>query len=164
MTDDADTASPQTEGNWYDEIVIPALLRAARGAYGQAIRAGLAEAGFADVPRNGPFVLGAIARNGSPLAHVINGLGLSKQAAGQLVDTLVIRGYLGRTADADDRRRMTVTLTERGAAAAAAGRAAVERVDADLVGRVGPQPVSQMRAGLGALTDIAQELRDGAVD
>ena len=41
------------------------------------------------------------------------------QAAGQLVDTLVMRGYLERQTDPDDRRRLVVRLTERGAEAAA---------------------------------------------
>ena len=48
-------------GHWYEEIAFPALLRAARTAYGAAIRAALAEIGCADVPRNGAFVLGSIA-------------------------------------------------------------------------------------------------------
>src|SRR6266566_8566963 len=45
-----------------DEVVIPALLRAARGTYAQAIRVRLAAAGFDDMPRNGPYVLGGMAR------------------------------------------------------------------------------------------------------
>jgi hypothetical protein len=64
------------------EIVLPALLRAARGTYGAAIRDALAEAGCEDLPRNGSFVVGAISRTGAPLAHVIRELGVSKQAAG----------------------------------------------------------------------------------
>jgi hypothetical protein len=56
--------------------IAQALLRAARGTYGSAIREALAEAGCEDLPRNGSFV---------------------KQAVGQLVDTLVVRGYLAHT-------------------------------------------------------------------
>ena len=152
MTDDA---------NWYDEIVFPALLRAARTTYAGAIREAVTEAGYGDVPRNGSFVLGGIARNGSPLRDVIRALGISKQAAGQLVDTLVMRGYLGREPDPDDRRRMTVTLTERGRAAAAASRAAVERVDAELNARVGEERVAHARATLAALVDIGHESHRG---
>ena len=54
------------------------------------------------------------AQTQAPLAEVIRQLGVSKQAAGQLVDSLVVRGYLDRTVDPDDRRRLIVTLTERG--------------------------------------------------
>ena len=46
----------------------------------------LAVAGCDDVPRNGSFVIGAIARGGSPLSGIIKELGVSKQAAGQLVE------------------------------------------------------------------------------
>jgi len=64
-----------------NEIVFPALLRHARYTYGAAIRAALAEAGCEDMPPNGIYVVGSIARNGSPLAEVIRELRVSKQAA-----------------------------------------------------------------------------------
>jgi DNA-binding MarR family transcriptional regulator len=144
---------PKT-GPWYDEIAMPALMRNARTAYGTAIRAALVDVGCDDMPRNGSFVVGAIARNGSPLSEIITHLGLSKQRAGQLVDTLVSRGYLDREYDTTDRRRMTVTLTDRGRLAAATGRAAVDRMDADLVARVGTEAVTRTRATLGALVEL----------
>src|ERR1019366_1399629 len=83
--------------------------------------------------------------------------GYRSKAAGQLVDVLVVRGYLDRFPDPGDRRRITVTLTERGAAAAAAARTAIEQVDADLAGRVGAQYVAHARTVLGALMTAAQE-------
>ena len=100
-----------------DDIVFPALLRRARSTYGGAIRDALAEAGFDDIPKNGIYVIGAISRMGAPMATIIRQLGVSKQAAGQLVDALVLRGYLERAVDDEDRRRLTVALTERGRAA-----------------------------------------------
>jgi DNA-binding MarR family transcriptional regulator len=144
---------------WHDDVAMPALLRAARTTYGSAIRSALEEVGCADVPRNGVFVIGAIARTGSPLGEIIAALGVSKQAAGQLVDTLVLRGYLHRAPDPDDRRRMTVSLTERGRTAAAAGRAAVERIDGQLADRVGAEHGAHTRATLAALIGLG---RDGA--
>jgi DNA-binding MarR family transcriptional regulator len=135
------------------DVAFAALLRAARMTYGSAIRAALADAGCDDIPRNGSYVIGAIARTGAPLSAVIRDLGVSKQAAGQLVDTLVSRGYLDRTVDADDRRRLTVTLTERGLFAATVIRSAADRVDTDLVGRVGAEHVAHTRATLAALID-----------
>jgi DNA-binding MarR family transcriptional regulator len=141
------------ERDWFDEVPFPALLRAARRAYGAAIRAALADAGCDDMPRNGSYVIGAIARTGASLSQIIKGLGVSKQAAGQLVDTLVTRGYLDRSPDPDDRRRLTVTLTERGHAAATVIRSVIERVDADLAGRVGTEHVAHTRATLAALIE-----------
>ena len=141
------------ERDWFDEVPFPALLRAARRAYGAAIRAALADAGCDDMPRNGSYVIGAIARTGASLSQIIKGLGVSKQAAGQLVNTLVTRGYLDRSPDPDDRRRLTVTLTERGHAAATVIRSVIERVDADLAGRVGAEHVAHTRATLAALIE-----------
>jgi DNA-binding MarR family transcriptional regulator len=130
---------------------LPAMLRAARSTYGSAIRAALSEAGCDDVPRNGIFVIGAIARMGAPLSEIIEQLGVSEQAAGQLVDTLVIRGYLDRSIDPEDRRRLRVTLTERGEAAATVIRSAVEQVDSALAARVGAEHVAYTRATLACL-------------
>jgi DNA-binding MarR family transcriptional regulator len=146
-----------SEAEWFDELAFPALLRAARRTYGAAIRRDLAEAGCDDLPRNGPYVIGGIARTGAPLSEIITGLGASKQAAGQLVDTLVTRGYLERSVDPDDRRRLTVSLTERGRAAAAVIRAAVQGVDAELLARVGPVHVAHTRATLAALIGFEGE-------
>jgi DNA-binding MarR family transcriptional regulator len=138
-----------------EEWSLPALLRVARRAYGVAIRDALADAGYDDVPRNGIFVIGAIARSEAPLSEIIDQLGVSKQAAGQLVDTLVLRGYLDRAIDPEDRRRLVVTLTERGSAAAAVIREAIDEVDRTLVARVGDDYVAHTRTTLAALISDA---------
>jgi hypothetical protein len=52
-----------------DEIVIPALLRAARDTYGYAIREELAIGGFDDMPRNGSYVLGGIVNHGGSVSE-----------------------------------------------------------------------------------------------
>jgi DNA-binding MarR family transcriptional regulator len=149
------------ERPWYETVALPALLRAARRTYGAALRAAQAEAGFGDIPRNGSYLLGAISRTGSPLGAVIREMGMTKQAAGQLVDTLVVRGYLDRSTDLEDRRRMTVALTERGRLAASAGAAVAARVEAELVARVGADHVAHTRATLAALVGIGAEDGDG---
>ena len=145
------------ERDQFGETAFPALLRAARRTYGSAVRAALADAGCDDVPRNGSYVLAAIARTGVPLSRIIQELGVSKQAAGQLVDALVARGYLDRAPDPGDRRRLTITLTPRGHAAAEVIRSAVGRVDADLAQRVGPEYVAHARATLAALIEAGHD-------
>lgn len=149
---------------WYEQIVLPALLRHARNTYGSAMRAALAEAGHDDIPGNGLYVIGGLAlgAGGVPLGQLVRELRISKQAAGQLVDTLVLRGYLERTVDAADRRKLTVTLTERGQAAAAAQAEARERIDAALLVRVGADDVACTRRTLAALIDLGREDREGA--
>jgi DNA-binding MarR family transcriptional regulator len=138
-------------------IPLPALLRHARTAYGSAMRRALEEAGYDDIPKNGLYVIGglAIGAGDVPLASLIRDLRISKQAAGQLVDTLVNRGYLARNVDDRDRRRLIVTLTDRGRAAAATQAAARERVDAQLLAKVGPQCIEHARVALAALTEMA---------
>jgi len=145
-----------------DDVPIPALLRASRGAYGHAVRRRLAEAGFDDLPGNGPFVLGGMANHGATAGQLVRQLGVTKQATGQLVDTLVARGYLERRPDPDDRRRMLIELTARGRAAAAEVREGVTSVDAELAQRIGASELAGLRAGLVALCDIRDELEAGA--
>ncbi len=136
-----------------DEIVLPVLLGWARRTYGSAIRTALADAGFDDMPRRGSFVLGSLARGGVAQQNFEIGLGVTKQAASQLIDTLVLRGYVERRPDQSDRRRTIVTLTARGEAAAATSRAAVEHVDALLAARATPDEVAAARKVLVILCD-----------
>ena len=145
-----------------DDVVIPALLRAARGAYGISIQHRLGEAGFSDLPRNGPYVIGGMANHGGSASDLIRQLGVTKQAASQLIDTLVIRGYLERSVDPDDRRRLSIDLTERGRGAAVEIRAAVEEVDRRLADKLSADQLAGLRAGLVALCDIRDDLESTA--
>jgi DNA-binding MarR family transcriptional regulator len=140
-----------------DPGVIPTLLRGSRATYTWAIRTALVEAGFDDVPRHGAFVLGAVSATGSQMSQIIDWLGISKQAAGQVVDTLVTRGYLERSPDPDDRRRMSLTLTERGELAATVSRAASGHVQDALIKLVGQKDLQATRATLFALTSLGRD-------
>lgn len=136
------------------QVALPALLRHARHTYGAAMRAALTERGYDDIPANGLYVIGALALGEAPLSQIIRELRVSKQAAGQLVDALVLRGYLDRQVDPQDRRRLTVTLTERGRAAAETQITARETIDAELEARMGAQKVLHAREVLATLIDI----------
>lgn len=142
---------------YWTRVVFPALLRHARTTYGTAMRHALAAVDCDDVPRNGLYVIGALAMGEAPLSEIIRELGVSKQAAGQLVDTLVLRGYLERDVDPEDRRRLTVALTERGKAAAAAQAAAREAIDDELRLRLGEEKLLHAREVLGTLIDMGHE-------
>ena len=144
-----------TDPSQLSEISFPALLRAARTTYGLAVRGALEETGFDDMPRQGSFVVGAILRSGAPLSDIIKQLGISKQAAGQLVDTLVARGYLDRSVDPEDRRRLTITLTERGREAAIIIRQAVNRVDAEVAKILPEETIGHARQTLAAIAGAA---------
>jgi DNA-binding MarR family transcriptional regulator len=137
-----------------NDVTIPALLRAARGSYARSIAAHVAEAGFDDLPRNGAFVIGGMANRGGSAADMIRGLGVSKQTASQLIDVLVLRGYLTRQINHEDRRRMLIGLTDRGRAAAVAVRAGVEAIDGELAEMISTTQLAGLRAGLTALAEI----------
>jgi DNA-binding MarR family transcriptional regulator len=72
-----------------------------------------------------------------------------------LVDTLVSRGYLERAVDRNDRRKMTVALTERGRGAAAVQAAARKTIDDKLIAKVGQEDVARTRRTLAALIDLS---------
>jgi len=148
---------------WYDAVSIPALMRHARATYGTAMRKALEEAGYDDLPHNGLYVIGGLASEDGavPLAQIIDDLRLAKQTAGQLVDTLVNRGYLERRIDPHDRRRLTVSLTERGRDAASVQARAREGIDHTLAARVGEGGLSALRKMLAALVGIGKDTSAG---
>jgi DNA-binding MarR family transcriptional regulator len=157
MADTKDTLD--NEKPWYLDVSFPVLLRHGRTAYGAAMRRALADAGYDDIPGNGLYVIGGLALGvpDIPLGQLIKELRISKQAAGQLVDTLVTRGYLERTMDKDDRRKLTIALTERGKAAAATQTAAREKVDAELLACVGQDDIDRTRRTLAVLCNMGKE-------
>lgn len=136
---------------------LPALLGAAQRAYGSALRAGLVEAGFDDMPRAGIMLVGALARRESNnVSGVAGAFGISKQATSQLVDTMVERGYCERTADTADRRRMTVHLTDRGRSAARVIRSAMTRLNGTLTEHVSERDIAGTRATLRAIVELGR--------
>jgi DNA-binding MarR family transcriptional regulator len=141
----------------YDRLGFPGLLRSARKAYGTAVRQAFADAGFDDVPRNGAYVLARVYDEDAPLASLTRELGISKQAVSQLIDTMVMRGYLERSPDMQDRRRMLLRLTPRGEAAATVSWQGAAMVDEELARRLSAEGVAALRSGLTALCEIGAE-------
>ena len=141
------------------DVNIPALLRGARGSYAHTIAAFLAEAGCDDLPQNGPFVLGGMANHRASAVDMIRGLGVTRQAASQLIDTLVVRGYLSREVNPADRRRLNIELADRGRAAAEAIAAAIRQVDGELATMITSADLAGLRAGLIALARIKERTR-----
>jgi DNA-binding MarR family transcriptional regulator len=152
------THAPTDETPWYEIVGIAALMRHARAVYGTAMREALTEAGYDDIPKNGLYIIGGLAlgAEGVPLGRLGEELGVSKQAVGQLVDTLVLRGYLARTVDEADRRKLTITLTERGRAAAEVQKAAGDAINAKWAERIGDEGVLKVRRSLAALIALGR--------
>lgn len=112
-----------------------AVLRAASHLV-DGIQEGLARRGFDDVRPAHGFAFVLLASGGATTAHVAEHLGITKQAASQLVGALVDRGYVERRPDPNDGRARTLVLTSRGRActraAEAAARETVELWRADM--------------------------------
>lgn len=140
------------------QLQLAGLLRAARRTTANAIRTALEEAGYGDLPVNGPYVMTAVSVGGIPLAEIIERLGLSKQASGHLVDVLVSRGYLVRETDPSDRRRLVVWPTARGRAAAVVVAKAAAGVESRLVAAVGKADLETTRRVLSSLALLNDEL------
>jgi DNA-binding MarR family transcriptional regulator len=151
---------------WFEVVAIPALLRHARVTYGLAMRRALAEAGYDDIPKNGMYVIGGMAMETGeiPLGQLVKELRVSKQAAGQLVDTLVLRGYLKRDEDPEDRRKSNITLTPRGRAAAEVQSIARKELDTQLIERVGTEDVLRTRRTLAVLIEMGQKTEESEAD
>ena len=149
--------APNTDS--YEDVPLSALLQAARVTYAQAVEAAQSEIGCDDLPATGGFIVSAMHWSGASLESVIQWMGVSKQAVSQAVDTLVVRGYLERSHDAADRRRVNLTLTQRGKDAAKAARSAIHRIDRELERRVGTRKVAHTRAALVALLELDRRRR-----
>jgi DNA-binding MarR family transcriptional regulator len=138
------------------------LIREARAVYRHAIRLALEAARCGDIPRNGTFVLAGLDHRApesafSSQADVVGSLGLSKQMASQLIDTLVLREYLERRNDPVDRRRMEVRLTTRGRRAALAIRSAIEAIEAKVAQQISASDLRGLRTGLTAYRLIDEQ-------
>jgi hypothetical protein len=71
-----------------------------------------------------------------------------------VIDTLVHRGYVTRSPDTGDRRRITLALTDLGRQVLDAVQRGVDAVDEQLRQRVPAGQVEAMRQALGALAEI----------
>jgi DNA-binding MarR family transcriptional regulator len=91
------------------------------------IQEGLAARGFTDIRPAHGFVFAALSTDMTTSGLAV-ALDITKQAAAQLVDTLVERGYLSRQPDPRDRRAQLLVLTERGRACTQAAEQAASDV------------------------------------
>ena len=94
-------------------MAVEAILRAGRAAIDELHRR-LAQRGYPEVRPAHGYAFQAIGREGTTAGELGQRLGVTKQAAGQMVDELVRLGYVDRTPDPGDGRRRLVTLTPRG--------------------------------------------------
>jgi DNA-binding MarR family transcriptional regulator len=140
-----------------DRFTTAALLLGAATQLVDGIQSGMAERGFDDVRPAHGFAFVRISRGDATMVDVAQHLGISKQAASQLVEQLVDRGYVTRTQHPIDARSSLLALTDRGwectraaerSAAATiaawertAGRARIDTLTSTLQAVVEPGPI-----------------------
>lgn len=91
----------------------------------RVIRAELRKYGAKEMSVPQYRTLAFVYRNeGASLSEVCDHIGLTLPTMSALVDGLVVRGLVNRRTDREDRRRMTLTLTEPGRARLESARAA----------------------------------------
>jgi DNA-binding MarR family transcriptional regulator len=113
-----------------EALALAATLLAAAGDLTQRINDGVVARGFEARPAWG-FAFARLAPDGATVTELAGHLGVTKQAASQLVDEIVRKGYAERRPHPADARARLVVLTERGwACTRAAEEAAAEAVRA----------------------------------
>ncbi|MEU0209143.1 MarR family winged helix-turn-helix transcriptional regulator [Streptomyces canus] len=111
-----------------EALALAAALLAAAGDLTQRINDGVVARGFEARPAWG-FAFTRLAPDGATITELAGHLGVTKQAASQLVDEIVRKGYAERRPHPVDARARLVVLTERGwACTRAAEEAAAEAV------------------------------------
>lgn len=131
------------------QLPLPALLALATRAVTEAVHAGLAAEGFADVrPAHGyAFSLIAV-RGGATGVEIAAHLGMTKQSAKVLIDQLEGAGYVTRQRVERDRRARVVQLTDRAWACIEAGTRLWAQSETDLSAAVGTEAVAATRHSL----------------
>ncbi|MFJ7969295.1 MarR family winged helix-turn-helix transcriptional regulator [Streptomyces sp. NPDC096324] len=135
-----------------EAMALSAVLLAAAGELTQRIHEGVVARGFEGVRPAHGFAFARLAPGGATVTEVAAHLGVTKQAASQLVEELVRKGYVERRPHPDDARARLLVLTELGwACTRAAEEAAADAVRAwaEVLGE------SEMRALCTRLASIA---------
>jgi DNA-binding MarR family transcriptional regulator len=136
---------------------IPELMRVARGTYKRAVDIQLAAGGLEDLPTTSGYLLGYLTNGEESVPEMIEGLGIKQREFRQLVDTLVLRGYITRSLDPRSHEE-SLSLTERGHAANQATFDGCNYVDKELERRLSEAELAGMRRGLAVLGEIKQSL------
>ncbi|MEV6773996.1 MarR family transcriptional regulator [Nocardia sp. NPDC051030] len=124
---------------------LPLLLLAAAAEVTDAIHQGTVEAGFTDIRPSHGFAFVRMAPAGATVVEIAEHLGVTKQAASQLVDELVKKGYAERNPHPRDARAKLITLTERGWACTRAADAAAAGFTERWAAALGPAAAVELR-------------------
>ncbi|MEX3104801.1 MarR family winged helix-turn-helix transcriptional regulator [Streptomyces sp. ST1020] len=132
-----------------DALALSAVLLAAAGELTRRIHEGVVARGFEGVRPVHGFVFARVAAEGASVGELAEYLGVTKQAASQMVEELVRKGFVERRGRDGDGRVRVVVLTELGWACARAAEEAAAEVVREWGAVVGEGELSGVREGLG---------------
>jgi DNA-binding MarR family transcriptional regulator len=134
-----------------DAFALSALLLATGNALVDGIHGGVVARGFADLRPAHGFAFARLVPAGATVSELAVHLGVTRQAAAQLIDELVVKGYVQRRPHPDDGRAQLIVLTERGWACTRAAEAAAADTVAVWAARVGEDRLAMLREVLAGL-------------
>jgi DNA-binding MarR family transcriptional regulator len=141
---------------------VPALIRAARGAFAQSMREQLVEVEIYDLPRNGAFIIGGLSRS-EHAGQLFRDIDLRESALSRLLQALLERGFVQAGSGVAKFGLDDLELTEKGRRAAQACARGVNAVTEELGGMLSGEEFSGFRAGLLALIDIKERTQQHQV-
>lgn len=113
------------------------------------------ENGMADLlPRHALQLFPLLVGGGLRASDLATHLGVTRQAAAQVIGTLERAGYLTRTDDPGDRRAKLVCLTPRGRAATRVLHHSMQTLERDWEDALGPDRMTALRETLTILLNI----------
>ena len=139
----------------YNRVEMPKslqiLLRDARSAIEDAVRADLAQNGFGDVTPAQSALLRNLGEDGSRPSELAAHAGVTRQAITKLVDELERLDLVRRDPDPDDGRGVIVRYTDRGRAGLAIARRRLLALERDYAAQVGADRWAEVRSTLETL-------------
>jgi DNA-binding MarR family transcriptional regulator len=133
------------------EFELPLLFTLGSRAVIDELHRQLAARGYADLRPAHGFAFQRLAQGGATGNQLAAFLGITKQAASQMIDELEGRGYVARRPNPDDRRGKIVTLTARGHDSLRESAAILAAIEAEWVAILGAERLAALRADLSRL-------------
>lgn len=97
--------------------------------------------------------------NNISISEVQNGLHITKSAISQMMNSLEKKGFIERTIDTDDRRKIVVTLTEAGKDILSKTKESANHNLNEIISTLGDDKTNQFISLLNQVSDISEELK-----
>jgi DNA-binding MarR family transcriptional regulator len=104
------------------------------------------------------LVLEKISEDGSAATEIQNDLTISKPAVSQILSALEQRGFIRRQTDPQDRRKISVTLTEAGKRIKIEKSKHVDHITGIIIERFGEENTKELVSMLNLLADIIDDI------